>query len=57
VKTKNPDEKQAPSQDAGKSEPVRHEGPDRSTTEEKHAGPQPEGNGGTGQPAAFPKHN
>ncbi|WP_395840279.1 hypothetical protein [Cystobacter fuscus] len=55
---KNLDEKQVPRQ--GKSEqdePVRHKGPDRSTEEEKRSGPQPDGNGATGEPAAFPPHN
>ncbi len=53
-----PDEKQGTRQGAGESEePVRHKGGGRSTPEEEHSGPKPEGNGGTGQPAAFPPHN
>ncbi len=44
-------------QGSGEEQPLRHKGPDRSTAEEKNAGEQPEGNGGTGQPAAFPPHN
>ena len=48
------DKRQAPSeQDA----PLRHKGGGRETLEEEKSGPQPEGNGGTGQPAAFPPHN
>jgi len=48
------DERQAPAeQDA----PLRHKGGGRETLEEQEAGPQPEGNGGTGKPAAFPPHN
>jgi hypothetical protein len=57
MKTKNPDEKKVPLQGAGEDESIRHKGSDRSTTEERHSGPQPEGNGATGQPAAFPQHN
>jgi hypothetical protein len=59
MSTKKPDDKQEPTrQGAGENEqPLRHKGSDRSTTEEKHSGPKPEGNGGTGQPAAFPPHN
>jgi hypothetical protein len=41
----------------GEQEQIRHKGGDRSTSEEKQSGPQPDGNGGTGQPAAFPPHN
>ncbi|NMO14783.1 hypothetical protein HPC49_25995 [Pyxidicoccus fallax] len=52
-----PEEKPVTRQGAGEEEPVRHKGDDRSTPQEKHSGPQPEGNGGTGQPAAFPPHN
>jgi hypothetical protein len=56
--TRKPDEQQEQTrQGAGENEPIRHKGPDRSTGEEKHSGEQPEGNGGTGQPAAFPPHN
>ncbi|HZI14275.1 MAG TPA: hypothetical protein VE153_28155 [Myxococcus sp.] len=44
-------------QGSGEEQPLRHKGPDRSTPEEKHSGEQPEGNGGTGEPAAFPPHN
>jgi hypothetical protein len=55
--THNPDEKKVPRQGAGEDEPLRHKGGDRSPPEEKQSGPQPEGNGGTGQPAAFPPHN
>ncbi len=55
---KNLDEKQVPRQgQAEHDEPVRHKGPDRSTEQEKRSGPQPDGNGGTGAPAAFPPHN
>ena len=59
MSTQNPDEKKVPRQGAGENdnEPIRHKGGGRSTTEEKQSGPQPEGNGGTGQPAAFPPHN
>lgn len=53
----NPDEKKVPQQGAAENEEVRHKGGGRSTSEEKQSGPQPEGNGGTGQPAAFPPHN
>jgi hypothetical protein len=53
-----PDEKQGTKQGAGENEePVRHKGGGRSTPQEEQSGPQPEGNGGTGQPAAFPPHN
>ncbi len=52
-KKPEPAKKQAPSD----GEPIRHKGGDRSTTEERHSGQQPDGNGGTGQPAAFPPHN
>ncbi|MFY0581261.1 hypothetical protein ACN28S_49715 [Cystobacter fuscus] len=55
---KNLDEKQVPRQGkAEQDEPVRHKGADRSTEEEKRSGPQPDGNGATGEPAAFPPHN
>ena len=57
--TKDADQQQ-PRRDAGdaaQDEQVRHKGPDRSTEQERHSGPQPEGNGGTGAPAAFPPHN
>lgn len=37
--------------------PVRHKGDDQRTTEEKKSGLQPDGNGGTNRPAAFPEHN
>jgi hypothetical protein len=37
--------------------PLRHKGGGRETLEEEKSGPQPEGNGGTGAPAAFPPHN
>ncbi len=53
---KNPHEKKAPQQGADEK-PLRHKGEDRRTLEEKESGPQPEGNGGSGQPAAFPPHN
>ncbi|WP_309892813.1 hypothetical protein [Archangium sp.] len=53
----NPDDKKAPQHGAGENEEIRHKGGGRSTSEEKQSGPQPEGNGGTGQPAAFPPHN
>ncbi len=55
--TKNPDEKTVPRQGAGQDEQIRHKGEDRSTPEEKKSGPQPDGNGATGEPAAFPPHN
>ncbi len=54
---KQPHEKKAPQQGADENAPLRHKGADRRTEEEREAGPQPEGNGGTGQPAAFPPHN
>lgn len=60
MSTRKPDtqnENQPTRQGAGEEEPIRHKGPDRSTTQEKHSGEQPEGNGGTGKPAAFPPHN
>jgi hypothetical protein len=53
----HPDEKKAPRQGAGEDEEIRHKGAVRSTPEDQKSGPQPEGNGGTGQPAAFPPHN
>ncbi|MFL5353548.1 hypothetical protein [Archangium sp.] len=55
----NPDDKKGTRQGAGENqdEQIRHKGGERSTSEEKQSGPQPEGNGGTGQPAAFPPHN
>ncbi len=53
----NPDEKTVTQQGAGENEEIRHKGGGRSTSEEKQSGPQPDGNGGTGQPAAFPPHN
>ena len=53
----NPDDKKVPQHGAGENEEVRHKGGGRSTSEEKQSGPQPDGNGGTGQPAAFPPHN
>ncbi|WP_375769263.1 hypothetical protein NR798_47610 [Archangium gephyra] len=54
---KNPDETTVPRQGAGEDERIRHKGEDRSTPEEKKSGPQPDGNGATGEPAAFPPHN
>ncbi len=58
MKRDNPDDKQVPQQGAGENdEEIRHKGGGRSTSEEKQSGPQPDGNGGTGQPAAFPPHN
>jgi hypothetical protein len=54
---KKPDEKPGVRQGAPENEPVRHKGGGRSTAAEEHSGPKPEGNGGTGQPAAFPPHN
>jgi hypothetical protein len=59
MSTRKPDEQQESTrQGAGENEqPIRHKGPDRSTPEEKHSGEKPDGNGGTGQPAAFPPHN
>jgi hypothetical protein len=56
-KPNQPEETPAPRQGAGEEQPLRHKGDDRSTPQEKSSGPQPEGNGGTGQPAAFPPHN
>jgi hypothetical protein len=52
-------QQQEPQRQAGdaQDEELRHKGPDRSTPEEQHSGPRPEGNGGTGAPAAFPPHN
>ena len=58
MSTRKPDQsEEKPRQGAGEEEPVRHKGDDRSTTREKHSGPQPDGNGATGEPAAFPPHN
>lgn len=58
MSTKKPDETPGTRQGAGEhEEPLRHKGGGRSTEQEKHSGPKPEGNGGTGQPAAFPPHN
>ncbi len=57
MNNENPNDKQGTRQGANENEPIRHKGEDRSTPEEKKSGPQPEGNGGTGQPAAFPPHN
>lgn len=37
--------------------PIRHKGDDLRTPEEKKSGQQPDGNGGTNKPAAFPEHN
>jgi secreted protein with Ig-like and vWFA domain len=54
---KNQDEKQGTRQGAGENEDLRHKGPVRSTPADQKSGPQPEGNGGTGKPAAFPPHN
>lgn len=51
------DEKKETREGSSEHAPLRHKGPDRSTPEEKQSGPKPEGNGGTGQPAAFPPHN
>lgn len=48
------DQRQAPTE---QEQPLRHKGGGRETLEEEKSGPQPEGNGGTGQPAAFPPHN
>jgi hypothetical protein len=47
------DTRQAPDE----NEPLRHKGGGREVDADRHAGPKPEGNGGTGQPAAFPEHN
>lgn len=55
--TKAPEEKPVQRQGAGENEQIRHKGEDRSTREEKKSGPQPDGNGATGEPAAFPPHN
>lgn len=58
MKQQKPDDKQGTRQGAGENEePTRHKGGGRSTPEEEHSGPKPDGNGGTGQPAAFPPHN
>jgi hypothetical protein len=54
---KKQDEKQGSHQAPPENEPIRHKGGGRSTEEEENAGPKPDGNGGTGQPAAFPPHN
>jgi hypothetical protein len=52
------DDKQGNRQAPTDSEqPLRHKGGGRETLEEEKSGPQPEGNGGTGKPAAFPPHN
>jgi hypothetical protein len=56
-KPNQPEENNEPRRDAGEEQPLRHKGDDRSTSEEKHSGPQPDGNGATGEPAAFPPHN
>ena len=56
-KPNQPDENQQVRREAGEEQPLRHKGPDRTTPEEKHSGEQPEGNGATGEPAAFPPHN
>jgi hypothetical protein len=53
----NEKQEQGTRQGAEETEPIRHKGGGRSTPEEEHSGPKPEGNGGTGQPAAFPPHN
>ncbi len=42
---------------SGDAEPLRHKGDDQRTPEEKKSGAQPDGNGGTNMPAAFPDHN
>ncbi len=42
---------------AEENAPLRHKGEDRAASEvDKKSGPRPEGNGGTGKPAAFPPH-
>ena len=58
MKDPNQDEKQG-TQQAGseQDEALRHKGGGRETLEEQKSGPQPDGNGGTGKPAAFPPHN
>ena len=56
-KPNEPEQTPETRQGTGEEQPLRHKGDDRSTTQEKHSGPQPDGNGGTGQPAAFPPHN
>jgi hypothetical protein len=56
-KPNKPDENAGTRQGAGEEKPIRHKGDDRSTPEEKHSGQQPDGNGATGEPAAFPPHN
>jgi hypothetical protein len=57
VDNQNRDEKQGTQQAPGEDEQLRHKGAVRSTPEDQKSGPQPEGNGGTGKPAAFPPHN
>lgn len=56
-KPNTPEENPGTRQGAGEEAPIRHKGEDRSTSQEKHSGPQPDGNGATGKPAAFPPHN
>ncbi len=56
-KPNQPEDTPVTRQGAGEEEPVRHKSPDRTTEDEKHSGPQPDGNGATGEPAAFPPHN
>ncbi|MFP2909963.1 hypothetical protein ACLESD_33975 [Pyxidicoccus sp. 3LFB2] len=56
-KPNKPEENEQTRQGASEEEPIRHKGPDRTTSEEKHSGQQPDGNGATGEPAAFPPHN
>ena len=59
MKDPNQDDANKRPQQAGseQDESLRHKGGGRETLEEKESGPQPEGNGGTGKPAAFPPHN
>lgn len=57
METKKPDEKQVQRQGMSEDENPRHKGGGRESEADRHAGPKPEGNGGTGQPAAFPEHN
>ncbi|WP_167509441.1 hypothetical protein [Corallococcus llansteffanensis] len=57
MKPKKPDEQQVTHQGASENDTLRHKGGGREDEADKHAGPKPEGNGGTGQPAAFPEHN
>lgn len=57
MSAQQPDDKKVPQQAPSQNEPIRHKGQERTTPEEKHSGPQPDGNGATGKPAAFPPHN